>query len=91
MTATITIDAAGRCVLPKSIRERLHLSAGAKLKAELIADKIELTPEPASEVRTVRNGKRLVLTGLNGFNAVEAVKAAREAYDERLASRHGRK
>jgi AbrB family looped-hinge helix DNA binding protein len=89
MTATITIDTAGRFVLPKAMRDRLHLRAGSKLKADIIADKIELTPEPDEGVRLVRKGKLLVITGVKKpFDAVAAVKAAREDRDEQLARRH---
>ena len=43
MTATITIDEAGRILLlPKRLRERLNLRKGAKLKAEIVGDKIQL-------------------------------------------------
>ncbi len=88
MSTTITIDAAGRMVLPKSIRDRLHIHAGTRLRADVVADRIEITPEPEESVRLVRKGRRLVITGLKSpFNAVEAVKAARDEYDERLARR----
>jgi AbrB family looped-hinge helix DNA binding protein len=87
MTATITIDAAGRLVLPKAMRERLHLSAGARLKAQIVADKIELTPELDAGVRIERTGKRLVIMGGPPFNAVAAIKADREARDEMIALR----
>jgi len=88
MSSTITIDAAGRFVLPKSMRERLNLHAGSKLKADIVADKIELTPEVEKGVKLVRKGRRLVVTGLEGpFDAAKAVKAARGEHDDRLARR----
>jgi AbrB family looped-hinge helix DNA binding protein len=68
MTATITIDSAGRLVLPKAMRDRLHLRAGSKLSADVIAGKIELTPEPNENVRLVRtlgsNGYRVIGWGM---------------------------
>ena len=88
MTATITIDTAGRLVLPKAMRDRLHLSAGSKLKASVVADKIELTPEPDADVRIERRGKRLVIVGGPAFDAGAAVKAAREDYEDRLARKY---
>ena len=89
MNATITIDAAGRFVLPKPLRDRLHLRAGSKLNARIVADRIELTPEPDEGVRLVRKGKLLVITGMKEpFSAVAAIKAARDERDEQLARRH---
>ena len=86
MTATITIDAAGRFVLPKAMRDRLHLSAGSKLKADIIADKIELTPEPTEGVKLVKKGKLLVITGTRPTTgAVEAIHADREERMEQIA------
>ena len=87
MTATITIDAAGRLVLPTAMRDRLHLRAGARLKADVVADKIELTPEPDPDVRIERRGKRLVIVGGPPFDAVAALKADREERDETIARR----
>jgi len=87
MTATITIDAAGRLVLPKAMRDRLHLSAGSQLRAHVVADKIELTPEPDADVRIERRGKRPVIVGGPPFEAVAAIKADREARDETITRR----
>ena len=91
MSATVTIDSAGRLVLPKAFRERLHLRAGDKLSADVVADRIELTPVPDEHVKLVRKGKRLVIAGAGPFSAVEALKAAREEYEERLARPFPRK
>jgi AbrB family looped-hinge helix DNA binding protein len=87
MIATITMDAAGRFVLPKAIRERLHLRAGTRLRADVVADKIELTPEPDAGVRIARRGKRMVIVGGGPFSAVQAIKRAREEREEQLAQR----
>ena len=94
MQATITMDSAGRLVLPKAMRDRLHLRQGARLKAEVIADKIELTPTPDAGVRVERRGKRLLIIGSGAVatnDAAAAVRAAREEYDERLAGKFRRK
>lgn len=61
MDATITNDGAGRLVLPKAMRERLHLRAGTRLKAEIMADRIELTPEADADACIERRGKRMVI------------------------------
>ena len=87
MTSTITIDAAGRLVLPKSIREKLSLRAGSKLDVVLVADKVELIPH-AEDVRIEKKQGRLVVAGVpEPFDAVAAVKAVREERDDRVARR----
>jgi len=92
MKATITMDSAGRIVLPKPLRELLHLQAGSKLRAIVVADKIELIPEPDEQVRILRKGRRLVIAGLSkGVDAVAAIKADRESRDEQVARSLGRK
>lgn len=87
MSAAISIDAAGRFVLPKAMRDRLHLRAGTKLRAEIVADRIELTPEPDSDVRIARRGKRMVIVDGPAFDARAAIKADREKRDAALARR----
>jgi AbrB family looped-hinge helix DNA binding protein len=77
MSATIVLDKAGRIVLPKVIRDRLRLSAGAKLRAEVVGDKLELTQE-IPDVKLVKRGKRRVVVGWEGFDAAKAVREMRE-------------
>ena len=88
MKVTITMDSAGRIVLPKPVRELLHLRGGARLKANVSADKIELIPEPDNEVEIVRRGRRLVVTGLpKEINLVAAIQEDRKDRDERVIQR----
>lgn len=88
MNATITIDVAGRLILPRAMRERLHLRAGSRLTAEVVADKIELTPASDADLKLVRKGKRLVLpkTGVP-FDAGAAVRAEHETQADRGSRR----
>lgn len=86
MTATITMDKSGRLVLPRKVREKLHLTAAVKLNIEVIGDKIQLS-EAAAKSRIEQRGKRRIITGWKGFDAGKAVKEAREEQTERLKAR----
>lgn len=78
MIAILTLDKAGRLVLPKPMREKLHLREGAKLKAEIVGDKIELEQE-VEEGKIVRSKDGLpVIVGWKGFDAAKAVREMRE-------------
>ena len=89
MSTTITIDAAGRLILPKAMRERLHLRAGSKLRADLIADRIELTPAADQGAEVARRGRRLVVTGArSAIDPAEAIRADREERLEHLRHAH---
>jgi AbrB family looped-hinge helix DNA binding protein len=44
MNATLTIDKAGRVVLPKPVRDALQISAGDSLELESSEDRIVLRP-----------------------------------------------
>lgn len=84
MNSTITMDGAGRLILPKAMRERLHLRAGSRLTAEVVADRIELTPAADADVEVIRKGKRLVLAKSGvPFDAAAAVRAEHEAMASR--------
>ena len=87
MSTTIKIDAAGRLVLPRAVRERLHLRGGSRLKLDLEADSVRLTPEPDIDVGIARRGKRLVIIGtpsLEKGDVVKAIKADRKEREERV-------
>ena len=83
MSTTITMDASGRLALPKAMRQKLSLEGGAKLRAALEGDTIQLTRE--SPARLVKKGKRLVIAGFpENFSAVDAIAEARAEHGERL-------
>ena len=89
MSATISMDAHGRLVLPKAIRERLHLAGGASMRAEVIAGRIELTPvEHVGEAELSRKSGITVLkrTGARA-DAAAAVAAERDDQAERGSRR----
>ena len=54
-----TIDAAGRLVIPKAVREQAGLTAGTPLTVRWREGRIEIEPEPLP-VRLVRRGRLLV-------------------------------
>ena len=55
MTITLTIDRAGRLVLPKPVREELQLAGGDSLELESSEDQIVL--RPVRGVATLRKKK----------------------------------
>lgn len=84
MAASIVIDNAGRIVLPSEIRRRLHLVPGSRLRLEIVAERIELTPEAEPAPELVRKGKRLVLPPSGApFDAAAATREEREAQARR--------
>ena len=57
----VTIDAAGRLVVPKAFRDQLGLEEGVELEIRVREGRLELEPSP-TPMRLVRRGKRLVAT-----------------------------
>jgi AbrB family looped-hinge helix DNA binding protein len=89
MSQTITMDQAGRIVLPMAVRRRLNLAPGARLMLDVVAQRIELTPEPQAEAElVVTAGQRTVLrpTG-KPFDAAAATRAERDAQSRRGSRR----
>jgi AbrB family looped-hinge helix DNA binding protein len=81
-----TIDAAGRVVIPKKIRDAAGLQPGTRLEVRYYNGLVEIEPE-AAKVKLVREGRFLVAVPLDDQAAVltsEDVEAVREAiYEER--------
>lgn len=57
----VTIDAVGRIVVPKALRDQLCLRGGTKLTVRVREGRLELEPAPAA-MRLERRGKGLVAT-----------------------------
>ena len=91
MTADLTIDSAGRIVLPSAVRRALNLSAGSRLRLDVVAQRIELTPAPDTDAELlVVPGRRTVLrpTGKRS-DAAALVRAERDTQAERALKRGG--
>jgi len=61
----ITIDRAGRLVIPKALRELAGIQPGMTLEVRLTEGKIEIEP-PSVEVMPVKKGKRSFLVAPAG-------------------------
>jgi AbrB family looped-hinge helix DNA binding protein len=79
MSYSAVLDKSGRIVVPAAVRKRLNLRLGARFKVDVVAERIELTPD-ADASPLVRKGKRLVLKPSG-----RRVDAATEARAERDA------
>jgi bifunctional DNA-binding transcriptional regulator/antitoxin component of YhaV-PrlF toxin-antitoxin module len=91
MKGTIRMDASGRLVLPRVLRERLNLRGGMRLRADVVAGHIELVPVVAevagvvvkkSGIAVLRRAgavrARIVGRGLTGKDIGDAVAWARK-------------
>ena len=85
MNQPITMDSAGRIVVPSEVRRQLGLGAGSTLLLDVVAQRIELTPQPRADAELlVRAGKRTVLRASGkAFDAVAATRAERDAQARR--------
>ena len=87
MKTAITMDSAGRVVLPSEIRRRLNLRPGSRLLLSVVAERIELTPEPQADAELhIAPSRRRVLPATG--QALDAAAATRQ---ERAAQARRRK
>jgi AbrB family looped-hinge helix DNA binding protein len=56
-----TIDRAGRIVVPKALRDELHLEGGTAVEIRVNDGRLEIEPVP-TPMRLVRRGKGMVAT-----------------------------
>lgn len=86
MTVTTTIDKAGRVVVPKAIRDALHLKAGDELEIESDGEALTLRQHRAQATLKLKNGFWVVDTG--GRVTTEMVKdllnEIREEHERRI-------
>ncbi len=88
MTVTVTLDKAGRLVIPKSVRDELRLEPGDALELEREGDRVTLRPlHSATPLRKERGV--WVFYGRDKLSQTEADKLVREARQHRDRSSAG--
>jgi AbrB family looped-hinge helix DNA binding protein len=60
MSTSVTIDKAGRIVVPKDLRESLHLTPGTVLRVECTGERLTLTPASREAQLVIENGTPLI-------------------------------
>jgi AbrB family looped-hinge helix DNA binding protein len=68
MNTTVEIDKAGRIVVPKRLRDALHLTPGTRLKIDRYGNNITLMPSAAEAQLVIENGTPLIFPA-DRFNA----------------------
>lgn len=88
MSITITLGKAGRLVVPKTIRDSLGLCEGSRLKLEVQGGKIEAVPEADTLRIEMKDGFPVIqgAPALKQGDVIRAIKADRDARDERILS-----
>lgn len=81
MKSAVTVDSAGRVVLPSEARRQLNLRPGSRLLLSVVAQRIELTPEPPPDVALAvsRTQRRVLAATGTPSDAARAVRQERDA------------
>lgn len=82
MDAEVTLDRAGRLVLPKAVREELRLSPGDTLEVTVKGNEVTLRPRRAATALRKERGVWVFRTG-QALSAEEAREALRQAREQR--------
>ena len=90
MTATLTLDEAGRLLLPQAVVQMLGVKPGAVLTAEVTRDRIELIKNvedvPVMTEVVMKDGLLVLAPTGIAVDAAAAVRAERDALADRCAT-----
>jgi AbrB family looped-hinge helix DNA binding protein len=88
MKSQVTLDRAGRIVLPKSLRQELHLSSGDTLEVSIRNDEITLRPRRSSLPLQKKRGVWVFSTG-KPMASDETAEALRDIREQRYRQNAG--
>jgi AbrB family looped-hinge helix DNA binding protein len=88
MNTTVTLDKAGRVVIPKTLRDELHLEPGDKLELESEGERVTLRPVPSASPLRKERGVWVFRSG-SKLSAVVTDKALRDIRDRRDRENRG--
>jgi AbrB family looped-hinge helix DNA binding protein len=85
MNSKVTLDRAGRVVLPQNLRDELHLSPGDTLDVTVHGDEVKLRPRRSSSPLQKKQGVWVFSTGkpMASDETAEALRDIREQRDRR--------
>jgi AbrB family looped-hinge helix DNA binding protein len=87
MNTKVTLDQAGRVVLPKKLRDELHLSRGDTLDVTVQGDEVTLRPRRGASPMQKKQGVWVFSTGrpMTSDETAEALRDTREQRDRKNA------
>lgn len=82
MGYTVSMDKAGRIIIPKPVRQQLGIGSCATFQLDLILDRVELTPsrppQTSSSKLIEKDGFLLAKKTGKSFDAAQAIRQDRE-------------
>jgi len=87
MKDVVTLDKAGRIVLPKPLRDEMHLSPGDKLDLSVEGEQVMLRPRRSSSPLQKKQGVWVFSTGkpMNSDETAETLRKIRQQRDSHNA------